>query len=211
MNSIRRAALLGVLAASIFISGCATKGYVRKSMESVRGDVTALEQRVDTGDQQSRDLANRAMARADEVGAGSDSLRSMALGWTNTREVQRFRAHFAFNSAVLNEESRATLIDAATSLKSNPNYVAAVYGYADPTGDENYNYILAERRAQAVQRYLVGEAPGDLVRCVTISFGENPPAMESAGLGTGADRRQVVVVLMERVPVGSEQEQLSAY
>lgn len=202
---------LAASAVALLAAGCATKSYVRQSMTEVRGEMSGLEQRMEARADENANLAGTALAHADAATAGIESARDLALGWTNAKEVGRYRLYFGFDRAELDDASRATLDEAAMTLEDHPNYAATLFGYADPTGDENYNYGLAARRAAAVERYLIERAPGDLMRTRTISFGEMPPASEADGLGDGADRRQVVVVLYERVPLSAEGQVTSVF
>lgn len=195
--------------AMLTASGCATRGFVRSQIETANAGVTsnmsAMESRMSARDDQNAALAGRALEHADGAQAGVDGARQLALGWTQVSEVGRYRAHFGFDRADLDEEARAALDPVSTALADNPNYVAAIFGYADPTGDENYNAQLAERRASAVKRFLLERAPVDAVRMSSVAFGENPPESEVADLGEGAARRQVVVVLFERKPAEKPQ------
>jgi outer membrane protein OmpA-like peptidoglycan-associated protein len=61
-----------------------------------------------------------------------------------------------------------------------------------------YNLELARKRAESIRRHLVGQAPGQLSRFHAIGLGEHAPPGEVATLGDGAERRQVVIVLVER-------------
>ena len=190
-------------------SGCATRGFVRSQIASANAgttaDMNALESRMSERQDQNAALAGRALEHADGAQAAVDGARKLALGWTEMSEVGRYRAYFGFDRADLSDEARAALDPVSTALAENPNYVAAIFGYADPSGDENYNAQLAERRARSVQRFLLERVPVDAVRMSTVAFGENPPQSEIADLGEGAARRQVVVVLFERTPAEKTQ------
>ena len=83
-----------------------------------------------------------------------------------------------------------------------------IFGFADPTGPQEYNLELGRRRAEAVERFSITNAPSQLSRVQTISFGEDLPASEASRLGAGnKERRQVLVVLIERVPLEGERRQ----
>jgi len=63
--------------------------------------------------------------------------------------------YFEFDSSSLSEESRATLqsgYTCATGDRAGRGVTAT--GHADPRGTEEYNLVLSESRARAVQRYL---------------------------------------------------------
>ena len=60
------------------------------------------------------------------------------------------RLTFAFDSAVLTDESRIALQAWYQDVASLEEPVVAVNGYSDPLGDTSYNQALADQRAQAV-------------------------------------------------------------
>src|SRR5262245_36509935 len=63
---------------------------------------------------------------------------------------------FTVNSATLNAQAKSTLdrvASSVTGLKSG--YLIELSGFTDSTGGEQYNVGLSQRRADAVQRYLV--------------------------------------------------------
>ncbi len=90
------------------------------------------------------------------------------------------RVYFAFDSAELSPEARATLERQADWLRHHPEVRVVVEGHADERGTREYNLALGERRANAVKNYLIalGIAPE---RLETISYGKERPAV----LGTG--------------------------
>ncbi len=105
------------------------------------------------------------------------------------------RVYFAFDSAELSREARATLEKQAEWLQHHPQVRVIVEGHADERGTREYNLALGERRANAVKNYLValGVAPE---RIETISYGKERPAV----LGTGEavwrlNRRAVTKVI----------------
>jgi OOP family OmpA-OmpF porin len=63
--------------------------------------------------------------------------------------------HFDFNKSNIRPGDAAVLDEAATTLKSNPNVTVNVNGYCDAIGGDEYNLRLSDRRASAVEDYLV--------------------------------------------------------
>ncbi|RMF69369.1 MAG: peptidoglycan-associated lipoprotein Pal [Alphaproteobacteria bacterium] len=105
------------------------------------------------------------------------------------------RVYFAFDSAELTPQARATLEKQAEWLKHHPDVRVIIEGHTDERGTREYNLALGERRANAVKNYLValGIAPE---RIETISYGKERPAV----LGTGEavwrlNRRAVTKVI----------------
>ncbi len=86
----------------------------------------------------------------------------MAVALSSCAEQQTYRlehdrtVYFAFNSDKLSAQSRHTLNDVARILNNDHNIGGVeIVGYADSIGAEDYNRDLSERRAMAVQKYLV--------------------------------------------------------
>jgi len=180
-------------------TGCATRGYVRDRVAEVRAEMTESDGR------QGLRLAST-QARVDSMYGEFGAVRNLALGRVGYDEAGRDRVYFAFDSAELSSEARSVLSGVAEQLRSHPEYAANIYGFADPTGPEEYNFALGRRRADAVLRYLLDESPGDLGRFQSISFGELAPSAEDAALGSGSDRRQALILLMERIPAGKQED-----
>ena len=69
--------------------------------------------------------------------------------------------HFAFDSSELSESEREKL-EAITLSDADGEYTVSIDGYADPTGDEQYNQHLSEKRADAVKNALSTQLDDDI-------------------------------------------------
>lgn len=184
-------------------TGCATRGYVRKQVDQLRVEGAQSDSTLRGLVDQTRTAADQAALRANQAAAAADTAHQLALGDSEFREAGRYRVYFAFNSAELGDAARSTLDQVAQEVQKDPRYMVGLYGFADPMGPDAYNLALGARRAQAVERYLVGNDLVQLARFQVVSFGETPPTAEAGSLGTGKEMRQVLVLLAERVPGGS--------
>jgi outer membrane protein OmpA-like peptidoglycan-associated protein len=211
MRGFRNLVLAGIALAALAASaGCATKGYVRTQVGDLRKETEEKNAAMRADLDQVRGDGARAMAAAEDAGSRADESRLLALGNVEFREAARFQVYFAFDSAELDDAAKASLDQAAQEMERNPQYLAELYGFADPRGPETYNLQLGERRANAVLRYLAACAPSQLLRCGAISFGETPPDVERAAWGDDhSHQRQVLIVLAERTPL-ARRESLSA-
>ena len=82
--------------------------------------------------------------------------------------------YFGFDSSLLEEGERQTILANFKFMRSNPSARYILEGYCDERGNLEYNQALGERRAIAVKKYLVNLGfPAD--RIDTISFGEEFP------------------------------------
>ena len=88
--------------------------------------------------------------------------------------------HFDFDKSTLKPEAQTILKRNIQLLKDNPKAQVRIAGYTSAAGTEEYNQKLSERRAKAVQEYLVNEGIITPDRLSTIGYGETNPAMYEA-------------------------------
>lgn len=88
--------------------------------------------------------------------------------------------HFDFDKSTLKPEAQTILKNNIQVLKDNPNAKIRIAGYTSASGTSAYNKKLSERRATAVQEYLVNEGIITRDRLSTIGYGETNPAMYEA-------------------------------
>ncbi len=92
------------------------------------------------------------------------------------------RVSFAYDSAYLDDSSRAALKANVAIMAAYPNLQIEVQGHADERGTVEYNLGLGERRAHAVRDFMLHEGVTPS-RFRTVSYGEERP------LASGADER----------------------
>ena len=87
------------------------------------------------------------------------------------------RIQFQLNSSILTEQAKASLDNVASVLNSEvmAETVLLLEGHADATGTQDYNFALSQRRAQAVQAYLVNEHEIEVWRLPFVGKGETDP------------------------------------
>ncbi|MBW1989436.1 MAG: OmpA family protein [Deltaproteobacteria bacterium] len=96
---------------------------------------------------------------------------------------------FDTDSAAINPGSYDTLTQIAGVLKKYPRSEIIVKGYTDATGSERYNQQLSERRADAVENFLIAQGVSG-GRITAIGFGESMPvASNETEAGRQANRR----------------------
>lgn len=88
--------------------------------------------------------------------------------------------HFDFDKSTLTPEAQTILKRNIQLLKENPKAQIRIAGYTSASGTEEYNQKLSERRANAVQTYLVNEGVITPDRLSTIGYGERGQAMYEA-------------------------------
>ncbi len=82
--------------------------------------------------------------------------------------------HFKFDQSSLTESAKTILQQHIAVLKSQPELQLQIAGYTSASGTEQYNQLLSERRANAVQQYLQS-AGISASRLTTIGYGEQSP------------------------------------
>ena len=89
--------------------------------------------------------------------------------------------YFDTNLAALRPEARETLKRYAKSILDHPEWgVVRIEGHCDERGRDEYNLALGERRAAAVERYLMGRGV-PRSRLATKTFGAQRPAVPGHG------------------------------
>jgi outer membrane protein OmpA-like peptidoglycan-associated protein len=83
--------------------------------------------------------------------------------------------HFDFDKSTLRPEAQEILKRNIQVLMDNPKAQIRVAGYTSAAGTEAYNQKLSERRAIAVQEYLINEGVITRERLSTIGYGETRP------------------------------------
>lgn len=107
------------------------------------------------------------------------------------REITTF--YFDFDTAEIKSEAREVLVAHARYLQANPDQDVRIEGHADERGTKEYNLALGERRANAIERFLVvnGASRG---QTETISYGEEKPAVDGSDESAWAQNRRVELV-----------------
>ncbi len=184
----------------------------------------AVEQRKTLGDErdamrlQSRTQeADSAKLRADvaefaTTAAKSDAAAAAAIAQSNAVEMQKQidallakvtdrglvltlgDVLFASGTANLNSGGNKQLANLSGFLNKYPERTAAIEGYTDSVGSDEYNQGLSQRRADAVKTYLVAQGI-DASRVTTSGKGESNPVGDNASATGRQQNRRVEVII----------------
>lgn len=110
------------------------------------------------------------------------------------------RVLFEVDQSTLTSQAQATLDGQANWLNTNTSYAALIEGHADEQGTREYNIALGERRANAVQEYLISRGVAG-TRLDTVSWGKERPLEICSEEACYAKNRRAVTVL--RAAAGS--------
>ncbi len=142
----------------VAVSGCATKDWVRSLLEEKEIE---MNQRLDgLGDQikTTGQLARGANEQADAAMNRVESVDGrLTRLWSNRyrqRVVDTVEIYFAVDKADLSEGAQVVLLDVVKELQDSPTLIVRLRGFSDLTGTRDYNYGLAQRRVEAVWRFL---------------------------------------------------------
>ena len=99
------------------------------------------------------------------------------------------KVYFEYNSYALSQEALTILQRNADMLRASPGIVVQVEGHCDDRGTQEYNLALGEKRALATREQLIKLGiPADHI--VTISYGEEMPAMQGTGESVWSQNRR---------------------
>lgn len=102
---------------------------------------------------------------------------------------------FAFGKAELKPGAERNLVQLARALKDHPERNVLIEGYTDSVGSASYNRQLSERRAQAVESFLIRQGVS-ASRLYTRGYGERfPVASNDEPAGRQQNRRVELVIL----------------
>jgi len=83
--------------------------------------------------------------------------------------------NFAFDSAVLDSEARAVLMEQANFIRQFPEVTFRVYGHTDAVGSDAYNKQLGLRRARAVVDFFASQGISRSRLEALVSLGSTRP------------------------------------
>ena len=101
--------------------------------------------------------------------------------------------HFAVDQATLSDASQQILTDIANVLLKNTDYSITLYGHTDARGSAAYNLALGQRRAQAVESFLMAHGVKS-DRIATVAAGEKQVINDSMVIQGYALSRRVALV-----------------
>lgn len=229
---------IGLGAVVLGTVGCATKKYVRQSVEPLETHLKTSDQKIaDNGEQirsvdrraesgiaeaqNSAQQANQAAGQADQHAqaahqvaeqgvAQANQAQEMVNNIDNYKPAQHATVLFAFNKSNLTDTDKQDLDQLVQAVKPMKHYVIQVRGFTDTTGSKAYNLQLSERRADSVVRYLTLNGDIPLVKIHNLGYGEEAPVSSNhTRQGRKENRRVDVTVFVPQMP-GQENQQSQA-
>jgi len=185
----------------VAVSGCATKDWVRdlmgkkeveigQRMDGLGGEIKSTQANLGETTQIARGAGERADAAMGKAGNVDGRLSRLWSNRYNQKAVDTVEVYFGFDRADLSDGAQTALLGVVKELQASPTLIVRLGGFTDPTGKRDYNYGLAQRRVEAVRRFLVDKGV-ELSRVQAIGMGplEDPKISEEK-------KRRVTVTLM---------------
>lgn len=202
MSSILK--LSATALAAVALSACATKGFVRNTVETglstervarAQGD-SALSGEITTVKGEVATLKNDVAALRRDLTALRTEFGAKITAMENGMKFA-FPVTFAFDDATVRDEDRPSL-DRFVSVvnKYYGGSLLTVEGFADPAGTARYNEALSKRRAESVASYLT-QAGVQGISMRTVGMGATRLVVDGAERddpGAQANRRVVFVI-----------------
>jgi peptidoglycan-associated lipoprotein len=202
----KRSTLVALVLTVLAGTGCATKKYVRteldthvatstERMDGIEGQVEANQTRLDEQEVEITEISRTAQEALDRAIAAGQLAEGKFLYETVLSDD---KVRFDFNQAVLTPQAMAALDQFVTELRTrDENVFIEIQGHTDSVGDEAFNMVLGERRAEAVRRYLSQSGGIALHRMSVISYGETAPIADNASPDGRAMNRRVTLVVLQ--------------
>jgi peptidoglycan-associated lipoprotein len=111
------------------------------------------------------------------------------------RDELAVMVHFDVAKAEIQPDGHAALDRKVAILNANPTVRVRITGACDDRGSDEYNQALGDRRAAAVQRYLVAKGI-DAARLEQGSVGENSPSDAGSGEVAWARNRRAEFMIL---------------
>ena len=142
----------------VAVSGCATQDWVRNLLEKkeieINQHLNGLGDQIKATDQLARDANERADAAMNRVESVDGRLTRLWSNRYRQRVVDTLEIYFAVDKADLSEGAQVALLDVVNELQASPTLIVRLRAFSDLTGTRDYNYGLAQRRVEAVWRFL---------------------------------------------------------
>lgn len=152
---------IALTAATLALSGCENEtNYFRAFYQEAGSEI-------ETSDFGNSTMQNT-LTQSGERDYAIDLTRRFAADVPNT-------VNFAFNSAVLDGDAQAALVQQADWIKQFPEVRFRVFGHTDLVGSDAYNKKLGLKRAQAVVAFLSSQGISRSRLEAVVSFGETQP------------------------------------
>ena len=179
MNAVKLL-VLPVLASALVMTGCANR---KRTTDSQAGQTPSGATTVNT-----QGLSEDAALNAQNLAGAS----AKGVTEANKAFLAKRVVHFDYDSSELSNDDYQTLQAHAQFLMANANSKVALTGHTDERGTREYNMALGERRAKAVESFLItsGVNAGQLE---AVSYGKEMPVNPGHDENAWKENRRVEI------------------
>ena len=107
------------------------------------------------------------------------------------------KVNFDFDKYSIRKADKAELNKAVEFLKKYQGSKVKIEGHTDSIGSEKYNQKLSERRAKAVQNYLIHKGDSKKTNISTVGYGESKPIASNKTAKGRAENRRAEIIIFE--------------
>ncbi len=229
MSKAILSATITLAVGSLFITGCATKNYVKQSIQPVDqkidqvdkssqsrdssqvADLNKTNQTVDENEKklsattemaQTADTeAKGAMAKSDQNTKDLNDLRNAIANIDDYKPGTQAVVHFGINKDTLAKGEKEKLDQFATQIGNQARYFITVEGFTDQTGSAALNDRLSRARAEQVISYLVGSHDIPVYRIHMVGLGDQKLIDEGKGKKAREESRRVEITIYTAKPL----------
>jgi OmpA-OmpF porin, OOP family len=221
--------VIGLTAALLLASGCATKKYVRNRvgeratpLENRTGELEETSRRntqeisrITKDVEEVRGRADRAQQQADRAASSAEQANTRVAGVeqsvTDLRtNLDKFTVQktvtvlFQVKKSELLPEAMSALDELASQIKDRNGFLLEIEGFASAEGDVQLNDRLSQARSESVRRYLAERHNIPLHRMFMVGFGVSRPVADNATPEGRVQNRRVQVRLLTNNAVGQK-------
>lgn len=168
------------------LSGCANNGVMNNDSEIIEDEVYPLDI---TTKESIHDSRVGILTGEGTYSLLADKVRDGVIPEDNASKYNVI--NFGFNSYKVEDSMKEIVEMQSELLTQNPDVRVILSGHTDERGDKNYNLVLGEKRAIAVEEMLLssGVHKGQIE---VISYGEEKPTVEGSNEEAWKANRRVV-------------------
>jgi OmpA-OmpF porin, OOP family len=106
--------------------------------------------------------------------------------------------NFDFDKYTIRKADEAEMKKAVEFVKKYPNSKIKIEGHTDSIGTDKYNLKLSERRAKAVENYLVEKGACKKADISAVGYGESKPIADNKTAKGRAENRRAEILILEK-------------
>lgn len=174
------------------------------TLESRAGTIENRQGELEKTQQQTQAQVGQVKQTADQANQGVTDVNGRVTNLDNYQPKETATVYFRSGSATLSPEAKKDLDELAQKAVNEKGYMVEVAGFADTTGNAQYNQELSQRRANAVIQYLEEQGNIPIHRILTpAGLGTSHEAADNkTSAGRKLNRRVEVKVLVNQGLVG---------